>query len=76
MKNGLILVILIDEQLNSFTEEILRCTNIEKGGNKNFIEYNKSSLYLHQDFHLILVSGVKFPNLETKLYLDYQVINF
>lgn len=72
---GYVLVLLIEDCINSFTRDVLeaKTTIIAE---KKMVEYNKNMLTVHPDFKVLLCNKSLSPDLEPELYTQYNVINF
>jgi hypothetical protein len=75
MRDGHILVLIIEDELDQFTSEILNAKVTEASGSK-IIEYNKNILHVNANFRLLLCNKSRNPNLSSKLYISSPILNF
>jgi hypothetical protein len=75
LREGQILILIIEDELDQFTNDILNAKITEASGSK-IIEYNKNILHIHSNFRLLMCNKSRNPNLSNKLYIDYPILNF
>lgn len=75
LREGHILILLIEDELDQFTADILHAKITDANGNK-IIEYNKNILHINSNFRLLMCNKSRNPNLSNKLYIDYPILNF
>jgi len=75
MKEGHILVLLIEEDLDFFSKSVLNSKITETAGNK-VGEYNKNIINIDKSYRLILCNKSRNPNISGKLYINHPVLNF
>jgi hypothetical protein len=73
MREGHILVLIIEDELDQFTTDILQAKTSEGG---RIVEYNKNILHVSPHFRLLLCNKSRNPSLSTKLCIAHPVLNF
>ena len=76
MKNGGILIVYIEGDVDTFAAEIIRSVKNCNEGNRYLAEFNKNLFYLSKDFTLLLCCNNKNPQISSTASLYHQVINF
>lgn len=74
-REGYILILLIEDELDQFTDDVLSAKITETSGNI-LVEYNKNKFYMNKNFRLILSNKSRNPNLSNKLYISHPILNF
>jgi hypothetical protein len=73
MREGHVLVLIIEDELDQFTTDILQAKASEGG---RILEYNKNILHVSPHFRLLLCNKSRNPDLATKLCISHPVLNF
>jgi hypothetical protein len=73
MRDGHVVVLIIEDELDQFTTDILQAKSSEGG---RIVQYNKNILHVSPHFRLLLCNKSRSPNLSSKLCISHPVLNF
>lgn len=70
------MILLIEDDLDQFTLDILNSKITKNQHAGTVIEYNKNTFHMHKHFKLFLCNKSRNPNISSKLYINFNILNF